>query len=167
MKAKNNDKVRQAIYRFVKYLIASVALAVCIFFGFLKTSAIEVNKILDKTVEYDLIQARQVELTEKMDTLYFYASLLNTDPTINHVLMQNTLSNRKLQFSNVVSDVSDRDFRLYKRLSQQMNVFLNIKDSIKVSISEEELVRTDLLRCISDNRNIKRRLSTGGITIER
>lgn len=167
MKAKNNDKVRQAIYRFSRYLIVSVALAVCIFFGFLKTSSVEVNKILEKTSEYDQIQAKQLELTEKMDTLYFYASLLNSDPKVNHVLMQNTLSNRKIQFSNVTSDMTDRDARLYKKMSQQLNIFLNIKDSIKVAVSEEEMLRTDLLRCISDNRNITRRLSTGGITIER
>lgn len=168
MQAKNSDKVHKAIVRFSLSLAASVALAVCVFWGFMKTSSVEVSRILDKTSEYDLIQMKQVELTEKMDTLYFYTSLLNSDPKVNHILMQNNLSSKKIQFSNNLSEISDsRDCRLYRKLSTQLSTFFNIKDSIKIASSDEELVRADLMRCISDNRKITRRLSTGGLTIER
>lgn len=167
MKAKNNNEVYKAVVSFSRYLIFLIFLAVCIFSAFMKTSSVEVYKILAKTQEYDNIQMKQMNLTERMDTIYFYTSLLNSDPKINNVLMQNSLSNRKIQVLEEVNTMSEKDCRMYKKLANEMNTFLGIKDSIRLATLEEELARTDLLRCISDNKRITRTISAGGLTFER
>jgi hypothetical protein len=133
----------------------------------MKTSSAEVSIILKKANEYDQIRAYQLDLTEKMDTLNYYSSLLNPDSKINYKLMQNTLSDRKIQFSKALSSLPDKDCLLYKRLAGQMNTFFDTKDSIIASVSELDMVRADLLRCISDNRKIKRTISTGGLTFQK
>lgn len=164
---RNNKEVLQAIRTFSYYLICLVALAVIIFAGFMKTSSVEINRILDKTQEYDYIQMKQIALTESMDTLYFYTSLLNTDQKINTSLMFNVISERKNRFLTQTDQMADKDSRIYKKLGVQLNTFLSVKDSIHIAKREEDLLRADLLRCISDNREAARTLSFGGLSYKK
>ena len=163
-KIKNYEAVRKAILQFSLYLMGSVILTILFFFCFMKTSSVEVSRILDKAKDYDWIQTMQLDLTEKMDTLYYYTSLLDSDSKLNYRLMQNTLSGRKIQFINALSVMSEKDCRLYKKLAPEMNLFFDIKDSILVSTSELNTVREELIRCVDDNRKITRKISTGGLT---
>lgn len=167
MNARNSKDVYKAMITFCSYLVASIALGVCIFACFMKTSSVEVYKILAKTQEYDFIQTQQVNMTESVDTLYFYSSLLNSDPKINNSLMYNVISGRKLHLINTASSMTEKDCRLYKRLTDQINTFLSIKDSIRLAMTEEEMIRADLLRCISDNRKVTRQMAVGGLTYDR
>ena len=168
MKAQNYEAIRKAILKFTWYLVASVVITTCYFFFFIKTSSVEVSKILEKTKDYDRIQSIQLDLTEKMDSLYFYTSYLSTDSKINYRLMQNTLSERKLQFSKLLLSLSAKDCLLYKKLASQMNIFFDTKDSLVVATSELNTVREDLMRCVDDNRKVTRKISTnGGLTFEK
>lgn len=167
MKSKNNEDVRKGMLRFSYYLAGTVFLAICIFFGFMKTSAIEVSKIMDKTKEYDKIQMQQVRFTESVDSIYHYIQLLNSDPKINNVLLYNYVSDKKIRLVNQTGAMQERDVRFYKKLSQQMNTFLETKDSIRIAKRDEEMVRMDLARCISDNKQITRRISIGGLTYDK
>lgn len=164
MNIKNNKEVIQAVRRFSYYLVGLVALAVCIFSTFMKTASVEVNRIFEKTQEYDYIRIKQIALTESMDTLFFYSGLLNSDQKINTSLMFNVISERKNSFLTYTNNLADRDSRIYKRLASQMNVFLSVKDSIYITSKEEELLRADLVRCISDNKAAIRRLAIGGLS---
>lgn len=165
--AQNYNQIRKAILYFALYLTASVVTATCFFFFFMKTSSVEVSRILEKVGDYDRIQSLQLDLTEKMDTLYYYASMLDPESKINYKLMQNTLSNKKIQFSNLLSGMSEKDCRLYRKLSGKINVILDTKDSIIITTSELNTVREDLIKCVSDNRKITRKISTGGLTFEK
>lgn len=167
MKAKNSEDVYKGMRTFCYYLVAAIILGVCIFSCFMKTSSVEVHKILAKTQEYDFIQTQQVNMVEGVDTLYFYSSLLNSDPKINNSLMYNVISGRKLHLINSVNNMEEKDCRLYKKLTNQMNNFLSIKDSIRLAMTEEEMVRADLIRCISDNRKVTRQMAVGGLTYDR
>lgn len=164
MSVKNNKEVLKAIRKFSGYLISLIVLGVCIFSVFMQTSLVEVEKIQNKTYEYDFIQMKQISLTESMDTLYYYSGLLNTDTKINTPLLFNVISERKNSFISHSSALPERDCRIYRRLASQMNNFLSVKDSIHAISREENLLRTDLVRCISDNRNVSRRLAIGGMS---
>ena len=167
MKAQNYETVRKAILVFTLYLTVSVVTATCFFFFFMRTSSEEVSRILEKVSEYDRIQSRQLDLTEKMDTLYYYASLLNPDSKINYRLMQNALSDRKIRFLSILSELPERDCRLYRKLAERLNIILDTKDSIIITSSELNTVREDLIRCVSDNRKVTRKISTGGLSFEK
>lgn len=161
---KNNDEVLKSVRRFSYYLIGLVCLGVLIFAGFMKTSSVEINRILEKNQEYDYIQIKQISMTESMDTIYFYAGLLNSDKKINTSLMFNVISERKNRFLAQTDQLPEKDCRIYKNMAGQMNVFLSVKDSINIATREEDLLRADLLRCISDNRQAARSLSLGGLS---
>jgi len=167
MKSKNSEDIRKGMLRFSYYLVTIIILAISIFFGFMKTSSVEVSKILAKTKEYDKTQTQQVRLTETMDSIYHYIRLLNVDSKINNTLMHNYLSNMKLRVTHESANMDSKDVRFYNRLGAQMGTFLEIKDSIRIAKRDEELVRMDLARCISDNRQITRRMTIGGITYNR
>jgi hypothetical protein len=168
MKAKNNDAVRQAIFRFSGHLVVSVITAICFFFCFMETSSVEVSRIVEKSGEYDRIRTLQLDLAEKVDTLYNYSSLVNVNSKINHRLMQNTLSSKKIQLSNALLSLSDKDCLIYKKLTNQMTVFLDTKDSIIVAALELDAVREQVNQCNAEVKKVKRRISTsGGLIFEK
>ena len=102
-----------------------------------------------------------------VDSIYQYMSLMNSSPKINDLLLQSVVSNRKMQLQNRINGLDERDFLLYKKLAGNINVFLGVKDSIRLAEKEESVVREDLLRCVRENREISRKLKVGGITYER
>jgi len=78
--------------------------------------------------------------------------------------MHNYLSNMKLRVTRETSVMENKDVRFYSKLASQMGVFLETKDSIRIAKRDEELIRMDLARCISENRQITRRMAIGGLT---
>ena len=88
MKPKNNTEVRKAYLRFAGYLTCCTILAVSIFACFLKTSGIEVKRITEQALEYDHIYAKELSLSNSMDSIYQYMKLMNTSPQINDMLQR-------------------------------------------------------------------------------
>jgi len=164
MKAQNYKAIREAILKFTLYLVCSVVMATFFFFFFMKTSSVEISRILDKTKDYDQIQSLQLDLKDKADSLFYYASWLTIDAKINYRLLQNALSGRKKQFSNALSGLSEKDCLLYKRLDSQMTEFFNTKDSLIRATSELNMTREEYMRCLDEDRKVRRKLSIGGLT---
>jgi len=164
MNAKNNSDVFKAIVRFSAYLLASIIVAVSSFSLFMKTSLVEVNKIIEKTGNYDMIQMKQVHLTESVDSLYYYSTLLNTDDIyVNRSVMYNVLSSKILNFRNELDAISNDDCLLYKHLSGRMSGFILLKDSIHLADLEVERIREEYIRCMNRNKQVTRKLFTGSI----
>lgn len=164
MQAKNKKEVTAAWLKFSLTLIVTVILAITMFYCFVQTSAIELSKIEKKTLEYDQIYSLQLETTAKVDTLVHLIQLLNTNERINDVLLQNMISNKKMNLIHHLEKMPERDTRVYKMLAMQFNTFLNAKDSIRLLTVEEQLVREDLIQCINNNKVAARQLSIGSAT---
>lgn len=167
MKATNNKAVRMGYFRFSGYLATTVALTLGIVFFFMKTSSIEVKNILDKTKEYDEIYTKQLALAESIDSLFQYTSLLNTSPKINDLLLQSIISNKKMAMQDRLNTMDAKDCLLFRKITTDLNRFLSIKDSIRIITVQEELTRSDLLRCVDENKQVSRKLSAGGLTYEK
>ena len=123
--------------------------------------------MMAKTVEYDNIYSAELNMVVAVDSIYQYMSLMNSSPKINDLLLQSVVSNRKMQLQNQINALDEKDFLLYKKLAGNINVFLGVKDSIRLAEKEESIVREDLMRCVKENREISRKLKVGGITYER
>jgi hypothetical protein len=164
MQAKNKKEVTIAWLRFSLTLILTVVLSITMFYCFVHTSAIELNKIEEKTLEYDHIYSLQLETTLKVDSLVHLIQLLNTNARINDVLLQNMISNKKMNLLHHLEKMPEKDTRVYKMLAMQFNEFLNAKDSIRLLSMEEQLVREDLIQCINNNKVAARQLSIGSAT---
>jgi hypothetical protein len=165
MKAQNYKEILRGYWKFSGHLAACVLVGVLTYFSYTKTSTIEVQRIVDKTEEYDKIYVRQVELANRIDTLYQYTSLFNTNK--NDALLQNSVSRRKQEIISSMDDMSGRDVKLYQKLMSQVNSFLSIKDSIRTAKMEEDLVRSDLAKCVEDNKQTTRKVTLGGITVKK
>lgn len=167
MKAKNNREVRKGYVRFTGFLVLIVSCTVFSLYGFMKTSSVEVGEILAKTKEYDQIYIRQLKLTESMDTVINYISLLNTSPKINDLLLQNVISRKKMSLLENMSTMNEKDCKLYTKIMGDLNTLLSVKDSIRIISMEEDMVRSDLIRCVDENKQISRKLSAGGLTFNK
>ena len=141
MKPKNNTEVRKAYLRFAGYLTCCTILAVSIFACFLKTSGIEVKRITEQALEYDHIYAKELSLSNSMDSIYQYMKLMNTSPQINDKLLQSVVSTRKMNLLKYVQDMDTKDCRLYRQLLENLNIFLGVKDSIRLLNIQEEMVK--------------------------
>lgn len=161
MKPKNNKDVRNGYLRFSFLLAACIAWSVLFFSCFLKTSTIEVKSIMAKTLDYDRIYTREIDLATGVDSVYQYMKLLNTSPRINDVLLQSIVSTRKMDLLKSTQNIDNADCVLYSNLLNQINTFLSIKDSIRIMKIQEDMVRQDLLQCIRDNRKTRRNMNIG------
>lgn len=167
MKPLNNKTVKRGYLNFSVFLVTCVAVAVFSFYSFMKTASAEVGMIMAKTAEYDRIYSTELNVTVAVDSIYQYMTLLNSSSKINDLLLQSVVSSRKVQLQNTLNRMDEEDFLLYKKLISGMNVFLSIKDSIRLAEKEENMAREDLIRCVRENREVSRKLKVGGITYER
>lgn len=161
MKPKNNKDVRNGYLRFSFLLAACIAWSVLFFSCFLKTSTIEVKSIMTKTLDYDRIYTREIDLATGVDSVYQYMKLMNTSPRINDGLLQSIVSTRKMDLLKSTQNIDNADCVLYSNLLNQINTFLSIKDSIRIMKIQEDMVRQDLLQCIRDNRKTRRNMNIG------
>lgn len=165
MRAQNHSEILRGYWKFSGYLAACVLVGVLTYFFYTRTSVVEVQRIVEKTEEYDKIYVQQIDLAGRIDTLYQYTSMFNTNK--NDVLLQNSVSRRKQEIISSMESMSGRDIRLYQKLMSQVNSFLSIKDSIRTAKIDEELVRSDLMKCVEDNKQTTRKVTLGGITVRK
>lgn len=165
MRAKNHTDLIRGYWKFSGYLVACVFTGVLIYFCYIRTSKVEVNRIVEKTEEYDKIYLRQIELSNRIDELYNHIVMFNTNKNDLHLL--NSVSRQKQEILSSMEGMSSHDIRICQKLMGEVNVFLAIKDSIRLAKTEEEMTRFDLLRCVEENKQTSRRLTIGGITVNR
>ncbi|MDR0714676.1 MAG: hypothetical protein LBF89_10535 [Bacteroidales bacterium] len=130
----------------------------------MKTSVVEVQKILEKSGYYDALQMKQVVLTESVDSIYYYAMLVNSDDMfVNRSAMFNMLSARILRFGENLETISSEDCLVYQKLAVKLGDFLQLKDSIRTEQLHVDVLRDEYVRCINKNKDMTRRLFTGSV----
>ncbi|MDR2804996.1 MAG: type VI secretion system transmembrane protein TssQ [Dysgonamonadaceae bacterium] len=160
MQVKNSKDVSRGYWSFSLYLASCVAVGVCAWFSYLRTSEIEVKRIVDKTKEYDAIYLQQTDITFQIDTLYRYAGLFNSN--LNDERLQGAVSWRKQAILAGLDKLDRRDVRLHRKLMGGMNTFLNAKDSIRILRDEETMIKSELRKCMEENRQASRKITIGG-----
>ena len=161
MKPRNNSEVRKAYLKFAAYLMVCVIFAVLIFACFLKTSGVGVKRRERKSFTWERVYTREIALSNSVDSVYQYMKLMNTSPQINDVLLQGVISTKKMNILKNIQDMEERDCKLYRQLLGDINLFLGVKDSIRLLKIQEEMVKNDLMQCIKDNWKTRRNLNVG------
>lgn len=165
MRAQNHQEITRAYWKFSGYLAICVAIGVFSFFFYKRTTQIEVDRIIAKTEEYDKIYVQQMEVINRIDSLYLYTTLFNTN--LNDASLLNSVNRRKQELLSDIESMNSSDIRLHKILLSEYNGFLGVKDSIRILKQEEDLVKSDLMKCMEDNRKTTRQLRIGSITINK
>ena len=158
MKAQNHKSVTRGYLLFAVSLFCSILVAVGCVWSFIQTSGHEVARIEKRSLQYDAAFERQIMLTEKVDSLYYNLSMLNSDQRINELVLQNRISTQKMNLINTLNKINSEDALLYREMSGKINHILNIKDSIRILRVQVEQTKSELQRCIQDNRDASRRV---------
>lgn len=138
MRAKNSKDIYRGYWKFAGYLAACVAVGVFVYWSYLQTTKTEVDKIVNKTMEYDRIYVRQIDFATRIDSLYDYTTKFNTN--LNDALLLSSVSKRKQEILTSLDGMSSRDVRLYQKLMTQMNTFLSVKDSIRFAPAPKKIL---------------------------
>lgn len=163
MKPLNYKEVRKGYLAFSCVMVVVITIPVLMCYSLYLTAAHEAKMIESRGRSFDRTFARQIELVDRVDSLYTYMSLLNTDPRINDVVVQGVISSKKMSLINHLPEMDKRDVLLYKDLLNLVNDFLTLKDSIRIVTNEEQTVRLELQRCMAADQNASRRLSLEGL----
>ena len=158
MKAQNHKSVVSGYLFFSISLFCSILTAVICVWFFTITSRSEVTHIEKRSIEYDKSFERQIMLTEKIDSLYSNLTMLNSGLKINELVLQNRISDQKMNLITIINNIDEGDVLLYKKMSDKINDILGVKDSIRVMRIEAEQIKSDLQRCIQDNRAATRKV---------
>lgn len=159
MKAKNNTQVRRGYLLFAVAMCCSILTGFTCVWSFVATASREVARMEVRSREYDVIFARQISLTEKADSIYNSLTLLGVGQRINEAALHGRLSARKMSLMGTLGQLDDSDALLYGRLSEELSVILQVKDSIRAVGTQVELIKGELQRCMENNRRAARQLT--------
>lgn len=162
MKAINHTSVVKGYFNFSVGMALLVVLFLFMSYCFVSTFAFETAKVESRSVVFDRTFAKQVNVVDRVDSLYNYMLLINSGNRINDIMVQNVVSTRKMQLLNELEEMDEKDVLLYKRLVANINRFLTIKDSIRILKKQEGTLREDLIRCIDAEHQATRKLSLEG-----
>lgn len=162
MKAKNYNEVTRGYFNFTISMLVLITFFIVNSRLFISTTKIEYNIIMDKTVVFDETHLKQIDIVDRVDSLYNYMSLINSNNRINNAILQGNVSGRKMQLQEYVSIMSIEDVLIYNKLMEQTNTFLTIKEEISSLSTQEQFIKQDLTRCIKDNKELNRKLNIGG-----
>lgn len=162
MKAINHTSVVKGYFNFSVCMALLVVLFLFMSYCFVSTFAFETAKVESRSVVFDRTFAKQVNVVDRVDSLYNYMLLINSGNRINDIMVQNVVSTRKMQLLNELEEMDEKDVLLYKRLVANINRFLTIKDSIRILKKQERTLREDLIRCIDAEHQATRKLSLEG-----
>lgn len=146
-------------------------LLVCILCVYTYFSIAEAEGVLlvQQANKYDQLAIRNESLSDRVDSIYVHMQLLNSDRVTNSLELQRLISNEKENLNKtMLGGVGDTsvNFVAYKNLSKKINNMLNVKDSIRLVSIDEEALRADLITCIADNQQLKKKLKTPAPTDE-
>ncbi len=158
MKAKNSREVTKGYLLFAATMCCAILTGAACIGSFIRTAEREVVRMDIRSQEYDASFARQINLTEKVDSLYYNLTLLNSDKRVNEVVLQNRISSQKMNLISSLEAFDNGEALLYDKMSAQVNTVLQVKDSIRMLHSQVEMVKGDLQRCIQDNRAEARKM---------
>lgn len=158
MKAKNSREVTRGYLLFTVAMCCSILTGAACMGAFIQTAEREVVRMDIRSQQYDASFARQINLTEKVDSLYYNLTLLNSNNRVNEVVLQNRISSQKMSLISTLDQLESGEALLYGKMSAQVNTVLQVKDSIRLLNSQVDMVKGDLQRCIQDNRAEARKM---------
>ncbi|KGN75108.1 hypothetical protein HQ47_04210 [Porphyromonas macacae] len=167
MKALNRKDIIRTYCKFAEYMMYLVVTTLfCVHF-FLKTSRVEINQIKQVSKESGHIYNEQITISEKLTDIFNTYRSLETSPNANPDFFMNSIASKKMEISNIINELPQKDVQLHKLILSQMDEFLRTRDSISGLRRIEEVIKNDVIRCNEENKNITRRLSVGRLSYDR
>ena len=166
MKSLNHKEINQAFTRFLAWFASLLVAAVGCVYAYVQTSSQQLSQLSQQKETFDRVFLMDAELADKVDSVYAYMSLLNTDRIRDDRQMQRLITRKKEELTKLVNQQQKREqyFAVYTRLSGHINEMLLLKDSLNKAMVDEGDLRdqlTDCLRQAVDNHRQRNRRGAG------
>lgn len=140
---------------FVGLLLFSL---LCIYFLF-RTHNDQVERMGAQQTALNMIQNRQLVLSDKMDKLLHNYRLVNSGEVENNAFLINEIGAGRDDMERTYLQSDTPAFPVYGRVLREMRTSLMIKDSISVLISKEAFLRASLNNCIASYRTAQQQVN--------
>ena len=110
-------------------------------------------------VSYKAVLNKQQVLYDKLDTIYYRMTLLNTDKVQNNVFLGNYISKNIQEFRKTIGKDSIAEFSHYAFLLNKLDSLLTLKNEIVEIDAKEQHALRDLNECIDKIKKVEKDLS--------
>ena len=163
MKAINHNSVYKGYLLFSVCMLITIAFSIFMSFCYVTTYTTEAAEIETRSKVFDQAFTAQVELVERIDSLYNYVALINSDVRINNTAVINAIKVKRSSLLNDLNKMREKDILLHKGVIVSVDQFIKTKDSIIIAARNEENIKAELQRCITSGRQTSRKLAIAGI----
>ncbi|MFN8406958.1 MAG: type VI secretion system TssO [Sphingobacteriaceae bacterium] len=164
MRPLNASEINRRVGVFaINFTILFVGSLACVYTYF-NVAESEGGLLVQKANKYDQLVVKYQLLSDQVESIYTHMQLLNTEKVMNGLELQRLISNEKEKLNKtMLSGVGDTavNFIAYKNLSKKINNLLSIKDSIRLVSIDEEALRTDLISCIAEDQQLRKKQKAG------
>lgn len=164
MKAKNSKDVMRGYTLFTIAILCAIVLGFFCIWSFFYTANREVAAMELRSRGYDDTYMKQIMLAEKVDSLYNYILLLNSEQRYNELVLKNRISAQKMNLQKMLNEMDKSDAALYNKLYDQINVVLQTKDSVRLMNGHVEQIKAELQACIKENKIATRNMIINNTT---
>ncbi|QMW03007.1 type VI secretion system TssO [Spirosoma foliorum] len=163
MKSLNHKEIKQAFNHFFTWFTSLLVVTILCVYSCVQTSLRQATQLIQQKEAFDRVIYTDAMLADKVDSLYTYMSLMNTNRNQDDQQLQRLVTRKKEEFTRLVSQQqkTQQYFVVYNRLFSHVNEMLLLKDSLNKSMVEEGDLRDELRGClqqaVEENRQNKRR----------
>lgn len=163
MKSLNHKEIKQAFNHFFTWFTSLLLVTILCVYSCVQTSTRQSTQLIQQKEAFDRVIYTDAMLADKVDSLYTYMSLMNTNRNQDDQQLQRLVTRKKEEFTRLVSQQqkTQKYFTVYNRLFSHVNEMLLLKDSLNKSMLEEGDLRDELRGClqqaVEENRQNKRR----------
>ena len=150
MKSLNHKEISQAFNRFLTWFTSLLFVTIACVYSCVQTSSRQATQLVQQKEAFDRIFYTDAMLADKVDSLYTYMSLMNTNQQQDDQQLQRLVTRKKEEFTRLVSQQQKAQpyFVVYNRLFSHVNEMLLLKDTLNKSMSEEMDLREELKDCL-------------------
>lgn len=159
MKPVNNNDLRRSYVNFILYFITAVAFTILLVFFYFFTANREVVLLNRRVKESDKMVAVRADINNNFDLILQRLQQLsqftkmNSEELNNQSVLLNDIQEANLKIQGKLQDnsIGLKSFELYKKLSDNISVAANIKDSLFTTRFQIESLRSQLAACNKTN----------------
>ncbi len=150
MKSLNHKEISRAFNRFLVWFAGLLVLTTACVYSCQRTSEQQATQLIRQKEAFDRYYIIDATLSDRVDSLYTYMSMLNTSQIRNDRQMQRLITKKKEEFIRQVNQEqqTQKYFTVYNRLLGHINEMLLVKDSLNRAILQESDMREDLKNCL-------------------
>lgn len=156
MKPQNQPQIITKTIHFGYLFALLISFTIVPAFFFVWAAGEQKEAFMDQVQLYRQVQNKQAMLKAQIDSLFIQLSYVNTDKVTDHLPLEAGISKNRLGLLGIIGKDSSGSFRTYAAILKNLNGQLYLKDSIVKTVGQENMLKTDLISCMSKTKGINR-----------